>query len=74
PIPLRENDAATSGADLAAEEADLMARLAAGERLAVDGLAELTGRPAQEVAVLLLQLELKGRIVKRSDGTFESRA
>lgn len=73
PIPLREGGAAATGPDLSAEEAAIMACFAGGEMLSADRLAEKSGRPVHEVAVLLMQLELKRCVIKRTDGTFEAR-
>lgn len=51
-----------------------MAFFSGGELLPADLLAEKSGQPVHEVAVLLMQLELKRLIAKRTDGKFKARA
>lgn len=76
PIPLREKagDDATAAAELSEAETSIMAFFSGGELLSADLLAEKSGQPVHEVAVLLMQLELKRLIAKRTDGKFEARA
>lgn len=75
PIPQREGAEEEAIPEVAAAgaEAEILKCFAGGEVLSIDHLAEKCGRPVHEVAVLLMQLELKRRIAKRSDGAFEAR-
>lgn len=68
-------DAAETGASpsLDPKEAALLERLRGGEVLATDQLAAALGLGAGEIAALLMGMEIKRLIVKRSDGRFEAR-
>jgi DNA processing protein len=58
--------------DLGEDEARILACLAGGESLTVDGLAGETGWPAGRVSAGLLLLELKRRAARRLDGAYEA--
>lgn len=69
-------DGATSAeplAPLSGDEARLLACFAGGNILSLDALATLTGLSIATVAPALMLLELKRRVAKRADGTFEVR-
>jgi len=54
-----------------AEEQAVVAALHGGTQLTLDGLTERTGLPVGKLAPALMMLELRGAVVKRSDGRFE---
>ncbi|MEM8866785.1 MAG: DNA-processing protein DprA [Verrucomicrobiota bacterium] len=54
------------------EESALLACFAGGALLSPDALSELLKRPISEVSATLMALELKRRVVKRADGSFEA--
>jgi DNA processing protein len=54
------------------EEQAVVAALHGGAQLTLDGLAEQTGLPIGKLAPALMMLELRGAVVKRPDGKFES--
>lgn len=57
--------------ELPEDEAAVAARFVEGDCLHPDQLCQLLGRPVQEVAMLLMALELKGVLSKRPDGFYE---
>jgi DNA processing protein len=75
------DDATTTGAELASaefaglseSEASVLARFTGGEILSLDALAGQTGKAVAELSATLMMLELKRRVAKRADGTFEKR-
>ena len=58
--------------ELDAHEAALMELFSGGEALSPDQIAEHLQRPYPEVSALLMGLEIKRRISKRPDGTYEA--
>ncbi|MFI5356681.1 MAG: DNA-processing protein DprA [Opitutales bacterium] len=72
PRPGEEPNPASPG-DLTEAEAQVMACFAGGAMPAPDALAAQTGLPIPELASVLMMLELKHRIARRMDGTFEAR-
>jgi DNA processing protein len=58
---------------LSADEAAVLACFAGGAILSSDALVALTGRASHVVAATLMMLELKRRVAKRADGSFEAR-
>lgn len=75
-IPGLQADAPGAGsmAGLTEDEAKVMACFAGGAILSPDALTGQTSLPAAELAATLMALELKRRIAKRPDGTFEARS
>lgn len=75
PIPLKpgETGDALPAGSLTAIEAQVLAAFAGGALLSPDAVATATGLPAAEVASTLMMLELKRRLAKRADGSFEAR-
>lgn len=77
PIPPKgvsaEGDSASAAATLSAEEAALLACFQGGALHTLDALAGQTGRAVAEVSATLMMLELKRRVAKHADGTFEAR-
>ncbi len=71
PIPPRGARRLASGS-VEGDEARLLACLAGGEALTVDGLAGATGWPAARVSAGLLLLELGRRAARRLDGAYEA--
>ena len=70
------SDAVPSGGEpggLDDAEALVLECFAGGALLAPDAIATQTGRPVAEVSATLMMLELKRRVAKRADGTFERR-
>lgn len=59
--------------DISEMEQSLLSQFAGGEAMSLDALAEKLGHPVAELSAILMELELKGRIVKRADGQFEAR-
>jgi DNA processing protein len=55
-------------------EQKLLACFAGGGLLSLDSLAAQTGQTVADLSSTLMMLELKRRIVKRADGTFEARS
>lgn len=66
-------NAATSLEPLSAVEQEALDCFAGGELVTPDALVERLARPVAEISGLLISLELKQRIVKRSDGCFEAK-
>jgi len=60
-------------AGLTDSEAQVLAAFAGGALLSPDAVAANTGLPAAEVSSTLMMLELKRRLAKRADGSFEAR-
>ncbi len=60
-------------AELTGAEKLVAGALQGGAQLGLDALATATGLPPAAVSATLLLLELKKRVVKRADGTFEER-
>ncbi|MFI5337375.1 MAG: DNA-processing protein DprA, partial [Opitutales bacterium] len=60
--------------ELDGQEKSVAEALRGGALLGIDALAAATGLGASEVSAALMMLELKKRVVKRADGTFEARA
>lgn len=58
---------------LTEEERRVFACFAGGSILSIDALVAASGLGAPQVATSLMMLELKKRVTKRSDGTFEAR-
>lgn len=54
------------------EERGVLGCFSGGALLGIDELAFLLGRPVASVAVTLMRLELRRRLVKRADGRYES--
>ena len=57
--------------DLSAMEQAALSHFAGGEIMSLDGLAETLEQPVAELSAILMELELKGQIIKRADGRFE---
>lgn len=57
--------------EISSAEKEVLDLLGDGSLLHSDELAERTGRPFSELATILMVLELKRKITKRVDGTFE---
>ena len=76
PIPQKNGDAAPSFdfAGLNEVEAAVLDQFRGGAMLTLDALTAQTGRPTAELSATLMMLELKRRIAKRADGTFEARS
>jgi DNA processing protein len=76
PIPQKNGDAAPSFdfAGLNEVEAAVLEQFRGGAMLTLDALTAQTGRPTAELSATLMMLELKRRIAKRADGTFEARS
>lgn len=81
PIPpkVSETETAPSPSPLAAgalsaTETAVLACFRGGALLTLDALAAQTGLPAAELSATLMLLELKHRLAKRADGTFEARS
>jgi len=72
PIPEKAVGGQTRGGDLTAEERTVLGAFRGGEILSADAVASLTQLPAERISAALLMLELKHRIAKRIDGTFEA--
>jgi DNA processing protein len=60
-------------AGLSESEASVLACFAGGEILTLDALTGQTGKSVAELSATLMMLELKRRVAKRADGTFEKR-
>jgi DNA processing protein len=60
------------GADLTETEAEVLERFRGGEALTPDALATGLELPAAQIAATLMSLELKRRIEKRLDGSYEA--
>lgn len=74
PIPPKTGAApAVAAGELSDTEAAVLACFRGGELLTLDELTKQTGRPAAELSSTLMMLELKRRLAKRADGTFEAR-
>ncbi|MGA3008338.1 MAG: DNA-processing protein DprA [Opitutaceae bacterium] len=63
----------TTDPGLSSDEAAVLACFRGGEILAPDALAGMTGLAAAQLSASLMMLELKRRVAKRADGTFEAR-
>jgi DNA processing protein len=74
-IPSKEGDEADGEftGELTEAEKQIADALRGGEILGVDALAAATGLGAPEVSAALMMLELKHRVAKSADGTFEAR-
>lgn len=70
-----DGDEASRGgrADFEPEEREIVEVFRGGEAWSIDGLAESTGRTAPELSSLLMALELKGAVARRTDGRYEPR-
>ncbi|MCC6416603.1 MAG: DNA-protecting protein DprA [Opitutaceae bacterium] len=74
PIPLNAGgEGGVSAADLSAEEANVLACFAGGAILTPDAVATQTSLAADRLSPVLMMLELKRRLVRRLDGTWEAR-
>ena len=71
PIPPR-GPRRVASAGPGGDEARILACLAGGEALTVDGLAAATGWPAARISAGLLLLELGRRVARRLDGSYEA--
>lgn len=65
--------AAVASGGLTPAESAVLTQLAGGARLTTDALTAATGLAAAEVSAALMMLELKRRVAKRADGSFEAR-
>jgi len=77
PIPPKDGEVASAmpvSGELSEQEATLLACFRGGAILTLDALASQTGRTAAELSSTLMMLELKRRVAKRADGTFEARS
>lgn len=59
---------------LTGDERQVIGLFAGGSILTVDALVSATGLATPQVSAALMMLELKRRVTKRADGTFEARA
>lgn len=75
PIPLKESPAGepAPAGGLTATEDRIMACFAGGAMAGLDALVEQTQLSAAEVSAALMMLEIKRRVAKRADGSFEAR-
>ncbi len=75
PIPQKDGSAAPSFdfAELNEVETAVLDQFRGGAMLTLDALTAATGRSSAELSSTLMMLELKRRIAKRADGTFEAR-
>ena len=75
PIPPKEGqeDSAIIAGELTSDEAMIMACFTGGAILTQDAVAELTGLSATSLSSLIMMLELKHRLARRLDGSFEAR-
>jgi len=75
PIPAKPetSDQTTNAGELNDAERRVMACFAGGAILSPDAVAEQTGMMAGELSPVLMMLELKRRLVRRLDGTWETR-
>lgn len=71
-IPPRDASGALA-AQLSPEEQAVFGFFAGGAMVSLDDLVRLTGTAPASVAATLMLLEIKRRVVKRADGTFEAR-
>ena len=55
-------------------EQRVLAAFAGGATLGIDAVAAQTGLASSEISATLMMLELKKRVAKRADGTFEARS
>ncbi len=62
-----------ASAALSDDEQAVLACFAGGALLSIDALAAQTGRSVAALSAALMMLELKRRVVKRTDGAFEAR-
>ncbi|MBP6506693.1 MAG: DNA-processing protein DprA [Opitutaceae bacterium] len=76
PIPPKagSGDGGAALAGLNETESNVLRCFAGGSLLTLDALAGQTGLPVAELSATLMLLELKHRVAKRADGTFEARA
>ena len=65
-------DASAEDAATTPEEARLLALFTGGARHSSDSLAEQSGLPISTVSTLLMELELRGRLSRELDGTYEA--
>ena len=72
PMPIDPGKESVAPTNLSEEENIILSHFANGEILTIDRLTELTSRPAHELSPLLMMLELKRKIAKRADGSFEA--
>jgi DNA processing protein len=73
PIPEKPGAQAAEMAKLSEIEAKVFACFAGGALLSPDALAAQTGLPVADLSSTLMMLELKRLVVKRAEGTFETR-
>ncbi|MGE9296325.1 MAG: DNA-processing protein DprA, partial [Puniceicoccales bacterium] len=73
PVVDHEERKASALADLSDDERAVMTPLLEHDSLSRDALADQTGLPIAVVSATLLMLELKRRVGKRADGTYERR-
>ncbi|MDB6093512.1 MAG: protecting protein DprA [Verrucomicrobia bacterium] len=73
PIPAKPGSPEAGEDGLTPDEVIVWNCFRGGELLAPDAIAMQTGLPAERVSPTLMMLELKRRIAKRADGTFEAR-
>lgn len=75
PIPPKPDDKdSRMPGELSESEVAIMDCFRGGAMPTPDDLANQTGRPAAEISATLMMLELKRRVAKRADGTFEARS
>jgi DNA processing protein len=73
PIVAGAGLSAETSASLSDDENAVLTCFAGGALLSIDRLAALTGLSVAALSSTLMMLELKRRVVKRTDGTFEAR-
>ncbi len=76
PQPIPEKTGGTAGTpvgELTTDEQLVLACFAGGALLTLDALAEQSGLKPAVISSTLMMLELKRRVAKRADGTFEAR-
>ena len=73
PIVAGAGLSAETSAALSADENAVLTCFAGGALLSIDRLAALSGLSVAALSSTLMMLELKRRVVKRTDGTFEAR-
>ncbi len=59
--------------DLSKLERAALSQFSGGEVMSLDALAEKLEHPVSELSAILMELELKGLVVKRADGRFEAK-
>jgi DNA processing protein len=73
PIVAGAGLSAETSAALSADENAVLTCFAGGALLSIDRLAALSGLSVAALSSTLMMLELKRRVVKRTDGAFEAR-